>query len=57
MMFGNESNGNETIVRELKSLTEHRDNEVCAKSMCTLTRLNQLDDMTIETATRMLESQ
>lgn len=46
----------ELIVCELCSLTEHRDDEVRAKSMCVLAKLGQLNDVTVETAATMLEA-
>lgn len=45
----------DSIVGELRSLTEHRDDEIHAKAMCALTRLAKLDDRTIEAASMMLE--
>ena len=44
------------IVRELRLLTEHRNEEVSAKAMCAITRLEQCDHSNLETATEMLES-
>ncbi|MEM1068764.1 MAG: hypothetical protein AAGI63_07700 [Planctomycetota bacterium] len=49
-------NATEAILREWSLLTEHRDDEISAKSMCALTRRNGLSETTIETATNMLES-
>ncbi|PHQ36845.1 hypothetical protein [Rhodopirellula bahusiensis] len=46
----------ESLVRGLRSLTDHRDDEVCAKSMCVLARLGGLDDAAVETAATMLEA-
>ena len=46
----------ESIVRELRMLVDHRDDEVRAKAMCALARLAKLDESTIETASIMLES-
>ncbi|EMI58404.1 hypothetical protein [Rhodopirellula sallentina] len=48
--------GSESIVRGLRSLTDHRDDEVCAKSMCVLAKLGGLDEATVETAATMLEA-
>ncbi|SMP73040.1 hypothetical protein SAMN06265222_1162 [Neorhodopirellula lusitana] len=48
--------GNESMVRELRSLTDHRDDEVCAKSMCVLAKLGGLDEATVETAATMLDA-
>ncbi|MFG0291022.1 MAG: hypothetical protein ACF8CQ_22835 [Rhodopirellula sp. JB044] len=45
------------VVGELRLLTEHRDDEVRAKSMCVLTKFGLLNDATIETAAGMLEDQ
>ncbi|MCC9645226.1 hypothetical protein LOC71_23350 [Rhodopirellula sp. JC740] len=47
---------NEMIVNELSTLTDHRNDEVRAKSMCVLARLGALDDATVETAAIMLEA-
>lgn len=47
-------NVGETVVEELRFLTQHRDHVVRAKAMCALTRLGQLDDRTIQTAGEML---
>ncbi|QEG43133.1 hypothetical protein [Roseimaritima ulvae] len=44
----------EAVVRELRLLTDHRDDEVRAKAMCALTRLGKLDEATVETAAMML---
>lgn len=44
------------IVQGLKALTEHRDDEVRAKAMCVVARLELVDDLTVETASNMLES-
>jgi hypothetical protein len=46
----------ESVVREIRMLAEHRDNEVRAKAMCALTRLAKLDETTMEAASDMLES-
>ncbi len=46
----------EAIVAELKLSSDHRDDEVRAKAMCTVTRLGKLDDITLEVATHLLES-
>ncbi|QEG25018.1 hypothetical protein [Mariniblastus fucicola] len=46
----------ETVVEELRFLTQHRDHVVRAKAMCALTRLGQLDDRTLQTAGEMLGS-
>ena len=46
----------DSVVRELRMLTEHRDDEVCAKAMCSLTRLAKLDEGTVDVASNMLES-
>ena len=46
----------ETVVEELRFLTQHRDHVVRAKAMCALTRLGQLDERTIQTAGEMLGS-
>ncbi len=45
----------EAIVTELRTLTDHRDDEVRAKSMCALAGLGALDEATVETATDMLD--
>ncbi|EMI16836.1 hypothetical protein RMSM_06231 [Rhodopirellula maiorica SM1] len=45
----------ESVVRELRTLTDHRDDEVRAKAMCVLAKLGKLHEATIETATEMLE--
>ena len=47
---------NESVVRELRMLADHRDDEVCAKAMCSLTRLAKLDETTVDVASNMLES-
>lgn len=47
---------NEPIVDELRLLAEHRDNEVRAKAMCSLTKLAQLDEPTTRLAANMLDS-
>lgn len=46
----------ETVVEELRFLTQHRDHVVRAKAMCALTRLGQLDEQAIQTAGEMLGS-
>lgn len=46
----------ESLVHGLRSLTDHRDDEVCAKSMCVLAKLGGLDEATVETAATMLEA-
>jgi hypothetical protein len=46
----------ESVVRELRTLADHRDDEVCAKAMCSLTRLAKLDETTVEVASNMLAS-
>ncbi len=46
----------ESVVRELRMLADHRDDEVCAKAMCSLTRLAKLDETTVDVASNMLES-
>ncbi|KLU05387.1 hypothetical protein RISK_002594 [Rhodopirellula islandica] len=48
--------GCESMVRELRSLTDHRNDEVCAKSMCVLAKLGGLDEATVETAATMLDA-
>ncbi len=48
--------GSKSILRELRSLTDHRDDEVCAKSMCVLAKLGGLDEATLETAATMLDA-
>lgn len=48
--------GSESIVLSLRSLTDHRDDVVCAKSMCVLAKLGGLDEATVETAATMLEA-
>jgi hypothetical protein len=47
---------NESVVRELRMLADHRDDEVSAKAMCALTRLAKLDEVTVDVASNMLES-
>ena len=47
---------NDKIVRELRELVNDRSEEVRSKAMLALTRLEQLDDRTIESAVEMLES-
>jgi hypothetical protein len=47
---------NEPVVRELRMLADHRDDEVSAKAMCSLTRLAKLDEVTVDVASNMLES-
>ena len=44
------------VVRELRSLVNDRDDEVRAKSLCTLTVLSMLDDSTMDSAADMLDS-
>lgn len=46
----------DSIIHELRSLTEHRNDEVRAKSICVLARLGGLDEATVETAASMLEA-
>lgn len=46
----------DTAIEELQFLTKHREHVVRAKAMCALTRLEQLDEATIETAGDMLGS-
>lgn len=48
--------GGESIVGELRSLTDHRDDEVRAKSMCVLAKLGGLDETTVQTAATMLDA-
>ncbi|MDG2223316.1 MAG: hypothetical protein P8L85_18180 [Rubripirellula sp.] len=48
---------NEAIVGRLRILADHRDDEISAKAMCTVTRLKKLDENTIDIASNMLESQ
>ncbi|MDA9857931.1 hypothetical protein N9D23_07405 [Rubripirellula sp.] len=48
---------NEAIVGRLRMLADHRDDEISAKAMCTVTRLKELDENTIDIAANMLESQ
>ncbi len=50
-----EAVASESLVRELRLLTDHRDDEVRAKAMCVLTRLGSLDEATVETAAMMLQ--
>ena len=45
----------EPVVRELRMLTDHRDDEVRAKAMCALAKLGKLDEKAVETAAMMLE--
>ena len=47
---------NHPVVDELRLLAEHRDNEVRAKAMCSLTKLAQLDEATMRLAANMLDS-
>lgn len=47
---------NEPIVHELRSLTEHRDDEVRAKAMISLTRIVRPDEATVIVAAKMLDS-
>ena len=47
---------NQPVVDELRLLVEHRDNEVRAKAMCSLTKLAQLDEATMRLAANMLDS-
>ena len=44
------------VVDELRMLVTHRNNEIRAKAMCALARLGVLDEATIETASKLLES-
>ncbi len=46
----------EVIAVELRSLVNDRDDEVRAKSLCTLTTLGMLDDATVQLTDEMLES-
>ena len=46
----------ETIAQELRSLVSDRDDEIRAKSLCTLTTLGGLDETTIGLTDEMLES-
>ncbi|KAA1262597.1 hypothetical protein LF1_51640 [Rubripirellula obstinata] len=46
----------ESMVHELRSLTDHRDDAVRAKAMCVLAKLGGLDEATVETAATMLET-
>jgi hypothetical protein len=46
----------DSVVRELRMLADHRDDEVSAKAMCSLTRLAKLDEITVDVASNMLES-
>lgn len=43
------------LIEELRLLIEHRDDEVRAKAMCSLTRLNQLNEASIDVAARLLD--
>ncbi|MFK7769594.1 MAG: hypothetical protein AB8B55_20450 [Mariniblastus sp.] len=52
----NDPANNEAVIDELRLLAGHRDNEVQAKSICVLTRLEKLDQSTIEIAGKLLES-
>lgn len=57
MVSKHEAVASEAVVRELRTLTDHRDDEVRAKAMCVLARLGELDEATVETAAMMLEDQ
>lgn len=46
----------EDLTRMLRVLADHRDDEISAKAMCALARLNALDEICVEIATGMLES-
>ncbi|MEM6689007.1 MAG: hypothetical protein AAF664_06240 [Planctomycetota bacterium] len=45
----------QSIAQELRLLTAHRADEVRAKAMCALAKLDALDDVAVETAAFMLE--
>ena len=47
----------QAIADELRVLVEDRDDETRAKAMCSLTRARQLDELTIEIAAKMLDSE
>lgn len=44
------------LVQELRTLSDHRDDEIRAKAMCSITRLDKMDEITVEVASHMLES-
>ncbi|WP_149497432.1 hypothetical protein [Roseiconus lacunae] len=46
----------EPVIRQLRHLAEHRDDEVRAKTLCTVARLGELDESTVESAAMMLEA-
>ncbi|MEO0973039.1 MAG: hypothetical protein AAFX85_08075, partial [Pseudomonadota bacterium] len=47
---------NDAVAGQLLALVDHRNDEVRAKSLCALARLEKLDETTIESAAMMLES-
>ncbi|MEM1225731.1 MAG: hypothetical protein AAGJ40_08530 [Planctomycetota bacterium] len=55
MAFRRPSVASESLVIELRSLADHRDDQVRAKAMCALARLGKMDDAAVETAAVMLE--
>lgn len=56
ILFNQQPIASDLIVRRLRILADHRDEEVSAKAMCALTRLGKLDEITMEIASNMLES-
>ena len=55
--FSEEAISDESIIQRLRLLADHRDDEVRAKAMCSLTRLARLNETSVEVASNMLESQ
>ncbi len=55
MAFHRQVVASESVIRELRTLVDHREEEVRAKAMYALAGLGQLDDASVETAALMLE--
>ena len=45
----------ESVIREVRMLVNHRDDEARARAMCTTARLGKLDEPGVETAAMMME--
>ena len=55
MAFHQPAVASESVVRELRLLADHRDDEVRAKAMCAVAKLGRLDAAGVETAAGLLE--